>query len=79
MNRLLVSSSSPTGILSYKDHGLLICEVEPLRRRAYEVLPGVIYHEFHEDLNDLLNVRTGVGRQLKVVEEIRWTYAKWIY
>lgn len=73
------SLPSQTGVLSYKDHGLLICEAETLRRRAERVLPGAIYHEFHEDLNDLLNVRAGIAHQMKVVDQIRWTYSKWIY
>ncbi|KDB21569.1 hypothetical protein H109_06508 [Trichophyton interdigitale MR816] len=80
VNRILMSSlPSQTGVLSYKDHGLLICEAETLRRRAERVLPGAIYHEFHEDLNDLLNVRAGISHQMKVVDQIRWTYSKWIY
>ncbi|KAM5499636.1 Nuclear control of ATPase protein 2 [Microsporum canis] len=78
VNRILMASPSQTGVLSYKDHGLLLCEAETLRRRAERVLPGVIYHEFHEDLNDLLNVRSGVARQMKVVDQIRWTYSKWL-
>ncbi|KAK2801634.1 hypothetical protein FQN49_008906, partial [Arthroderma sp. PD_2] len=53
INRILMSSPSQTGVLSYKDHGLLMCETETLRRRAHQVLPGVNYHEFHDDLNDL--------------------------
>ncbi|EFR05527.1 ATPase 2 nuclear control [Nannizzia gypsea CBS 118893] len=80
INRILMSSPpSQTGVLSYKDHGLLICETETLRRRAERVLPGAIYHEFHEDLNDLLNVRSGIAHQMKVVDQIRWTYSKWLY
>ncbi|KAF3481008.1 uncharacterized protein GIQ15_06355 [Arthroderma uncinatum] len=79
INRILTSShDSRTGVLSYKDHGLLMCEAETLRRRAQQLLPGAIYHEFHDDLNDLLNVRAGVAQQMKVLDQIRWTYSKWI-
>ncbi|KMU76988.1 nuclear control of ATPase protein 2 [Coccidioides immitis RMSCC 3703] len=79
VNRILASSvPTPTGVLSYKDHGLLICEAEILRRRAYAVLPGHIYHEFHEDLTDLLNVSSGIVQQLRVLEQIRWAYSRWI-
>ncbi|KAK2737127.1 Nuclear control of ATPase protein 2 [Myotisia sp. PD_48] len=78
VNRILIAS--PAGeILSYKDHGLLICEVEVLRHKAYEALPGPVYHDFREDLNDLLDVQAGVAQQLRVVDQIRWTYAKWLY
>ncbi|KAK2760384.1 Nuclear control of ATPase protein 2 [Arachnomyces sp. PD_36] len=80
VDRVLTSSSSTTsnGILSYKDHGLLICEVHVLRQRAVRVLPGVVYHEFQEDINDLMDIRTGVEKQLRVVERIRWAYGKWL-
>ncbi|WEW59438.1 Nuclear control of ATPase protein 2 [Emydomyces testavorans] len=79
VNRILASSvPTPTGVLSYKDHGLLFCEAEILRRRAHGVLPGHIYYEFHEDLTDLLNVRTGIVQQLRVLDQIRWAYAQWI-
>lgn len=79
VNRILASSPpTTTGILSYKDHGLLICEAEILRQKAQAVLPGDIYHEFHEDLTDLLDVRSGVVQQLRILDQIRWAYAKWI-
>lgn len=80
VNRVLNSSTSttPNGILSYKDHGLLICEVHVLREKAVQVLPGVVFHEFQEDINDLMDIRTGVEKQLRVVERIRWAYGKWL-
>ncbi|EEP77725.1 predicted protein [Uncinocarpus reesii 1704] len=79
VNRVLASSTpTPTGVLSYKDHGLLICEAETLRQKAHQVLPGHIYHEFHEDLGDLLNVNSGISQQLRVLDQIRWAYAQWI-
>jgi len=76
----VLNTSSPTenGLLSYKDHGLLLCEVHVLRQRAATVLPGDIHREFLEDLNDLLDIRYGVQRQIKVVERIQWAYAKWL-
>ncbi|KAK2774196.1 Nuclear control of ATPase protein 2 [Emmonsiellopsis sp. PD_33] len=74
---LTASSTSPDGILSYKDHGLLICETDVLCQKALDILPGTIYHEFKEDINELLNVRVGVTRQLRILERVRWAYAKW--
>ncbi|KAL1955394.1 hypothetical protein VTO42DRAFT_8614 [Malbranchea cinnamomea] len=80
VDRVLTASEPlPRGVLSYKDHGLLLCEVELLRQRARQVLPGVTYHEFQEDLAELLNVRVGVERQRKVLERIRWAYRQWIH
>ena len=76
----VLTKSTPTenGMLSYKDHGLLLCEVHVLRQRAAAVLPGEIHQEFLEDVNDLLDIRYGVQRQIKVLERIQWAYAKWL-
>lgn len=75
-----LNNSSPTtdGMLSYKDHGLLLCEVHVLRERAAAVLPGNVHREFVEDVNDLIDIRNGVKKQTKVVERIQWAYSKWL-
>ena len=65
-------------MLSYKEHGLLLCEVHVLRQRARVVLPGEINTEFLEDIKDLVDLRTGVERQVRVVDRIRWAYTKWL-
>ena len=76
----ILTGSTPTsnGMLSYKDHGMLLCEVHVLRKRAQRVFPGEIYNEFLEDVNDLIDLRTGVERQIQVAERIRWAYLKWL-
>ena len=76
----ILNGSTPTsnGMLSYKDHGMLLCEVHVLRERAQRVIPGEIYNEFLEDVNDLIDLRTGVERQIQVAERIRWAYLKWL-
>lgn len=66
-------------MLSYKEHGLLLCEVHLLRQTAQQVLPGQISAEFLEELNDLMDLRTGVERQNRVVDRIRWAYSKWLH
>lgn len=66
------------GRLSYKDHGLLLCEVHLLRQRAAALVPGNVQREFIEDLNDLMDVYQGRDKQLKVVERIQWAYGKWL-
>lgn len=75
-----LTSCTPTesGILSYKDHGLLLCEGHVLRQRAAKVLPGNVQREFIEDFNDLMDIRIGIERQLKVLERIQWAYSKWL-
>ncbi|KAI9848583.1 MAG: Nuclear control of ATPase protein 2 [Sclerophora amabilis] len=79
IDRLLcASTASHSGMLSYKEHGLLLCEVQVLRQCASDVLPKEIQPEFLEELEDLLDIRIGVQPQLKVVERIRWAYGKWI-
>lgn len=70
------ATPSESGMLSYKDHGMLLCEVHILRQKAQGGLPGEIYNEFLEEVNDLVDLRTGVERQTRVVERIRWTYSK---
>ena len=75
-----LNNSSPTdsGMLSYKDHGLLLCEIHVLRKRATSILPGNMQREFLEDINDLMDIRHGIDRQIKVVERIQWAYSKWL-
>lgn len=72
------STPSESGMLSYKDHGMLLCEVHILRQKAQRVLPGEIYSEFLEEVNDLVDLRTGVESQTRVIERIRWAYSKWL-
>jgi nuclear control of ATPase protein 2 len=75
-----LTSCTPTenGILSYKDHGLLLCEGNVLRQRALKALPGSVQREFMEDFDDLMDIRTGIERQIKVLERIQWAYSKWL-
>ncbi|KAI9887634.1 MAG: Nuclear control of ATPase protein 2 [Watsoniomyces obsoletus] len=79
LDRILASSSSADNdVLSYKDHGLLLCQVHELRQHAKRTLPNDVYREFLEEIHDLEDIRMGVGKQSKVVERIRWAYARWI-
>ena len=77
----ILSAATPVnnGMLSYKEHGLLLCEVHLLRQRASSIFPSETNNEFLEDLNELVDLRTGIDRQTRVVERIRWAYAKWIW
>ncbi|KAL8699494.1 MAG: hypothetical protein Q9224_001383 [Gallowayella concinna] len=76
----ILSASAPAGngMLSYKDHGMLLCEVHVLRQAAGSVMPAEIYAEFLEEINDLIELRTGIERQIRVVDRIRWAYANWM-
>ena len=79
IDRILIGSTpSESGLLTYKDHGMLLCEVHILRQRARRLLPGEAYNDLLEDLNDLANLHTGVERQIHIVERIRWAYSKWL-
>lgn len=75
----ILTSATPTefGEVSYKDHGLLLCEVHLLRQAASSILPRRIFHDFLVEVNELVDVRSGLERQQKVVERIRWAYSKW--
>ena len=65
-------------MLSYKDHGMLLFEVHVLRQKARHILPGEIYNEFLEEVNELIELRLGIERQIRVAERIRWAYSKWL-
>lgn len=79
VDRILIGSTpTENGMLSYKDHGMLLCEVHMLRQKGQHILPGEIFNEFLEEVNDLVDLRTGVDRQVRVVERIRWAYEKWL-
>jgi len=75
---LTLAVPTPNNVLSYKDHGLLLCEVHVLRTRAKRLFPGEIEREFLEDVNDLCDINSGIQTQLKVLERIRWGYSKWL-
>ena len=80
IDRVLIGSTpSENGVLSYKDHGMLLCEVHILRQRARRILPGEIYNEFLEEVHDLIDLRTGVDRQVHITNRIRWAYARWLH
>lgn len=75
----VLTNSTPTdfGELYYKDHGLLLCEVHVLRQEAMKVMPGQVFRELVEDIDELVDVRTGVKKQEKVVQRIRWAYKRY--
>ncbi|ORY63194.1 ATP synthase regulation protein NCA2-domain-containing protein [Pseudomassariella vexata] len=71
------ATPSPNNLLSYKDHGLLVCEVHLLRRLAHQLLPADVEKDFLEDLDDLANLK-GIQSQLRALDRIRWAYSKWL-
>jgi nuclear-control-of-ATPase protein 2 len=71
------ATPSPNNLLSYKDHGLLVCEVHVLRGLAHNLLPSDIEKDFLEDLDDLANLK-GIQSQLRALDRIRWAYSKWL-
>ncbi|KAH7380601.1 ATP synthase regulation protein NCA2-domain-containing protein, partial [Pyrenochaeta sp. MPI-SDFR-AT-0127] len=75
----ILTGATPTefGEMSYRDHGLLLCEVHLLRQAASGILPRRIFHDFLVEVDELVDVRSGLERQQKVVERIRWAYSKW--
>ncbi|KAF1974744.1 NCA2-domain-containing protein [Bimuria novae-zelandiae CBS 107.79] len=78
IDRILVGATpNEFGEIYYKDHGLLLCEVHLLRQEASRVLPRRIFHDFLQEIDELVNIQSGLERQQKVVERIRWAYSKW--
>ncbi|KAJ4523666.1 Nuclear control of ATPase protein 2 [Exophiala dermatitidis] len=79
IDRTLTSAElDDDGIISEEHHGLLLCEAHLLRQRATAVLPRNIQREFLEDLEDLLDIKAGVHRQINVLRRLEWAYAKWL-
>jgi len=78
---LILTNAIPQGerqTLTYKDHGLVLCEVQDLQANGEKIFPGEIYRDFMEDLHFLTEIHQGVDRQAKVVERLRWAYRKWL-
>ncbi|KAI5794418.1 ATP synthase regulation protein NCA2-domain-containing protein [Peziza echinospora] len=75
----ILSSSTQKETLLYKEHGLLLCEMVVLRELAKNSLPKHIYGEFAEEMNDLANIHIGIYKQQRVVDRVKWAYAKWIH
>ncbi|EGS21404.1 uncharacterized protein CTHT_0032620 [Thermochaetoides thermophila DSM 1495] len=71
------ATTSENNMISYRDHGLLVCEVHVLRQLAHGVLPGEVEKEFLEDLDDLTNLKS-IQVQMKALERIRWAYAEYL-
>lgn len=74
------------GVLGYKDHGLVLCEVHQLRRlvvggeggRGNRGMRMEVVREFLEDVAELSDIGVGVERQRMVLGRIRWAYGRWL-
>lgn len=78
IDRILSEATpSPNNLLSYKDHGLLVCEVHVLRQLAHGLLPADVKKDFLEDLDDLANLK-GIQSQTRALDRLRWAYSKWL-
>jgi len=54
-----------------------LTETHVLREVAKRVLPGQVYREFLVDIQELIDIKTGVTRQKSVMGRMRWGYLKW--
>ncbi|KAL8285521.1 hypothetical protein RB597_002541 [Gaeumannomyces tritici] len=80
MDRILAEAAlnpSNDNLLSYKEYGLMVCEVHMLRKLVRGMMPADIEKEFLEDLDDVANVK-GVTAQIRALDRIRWAYSKWL-
>lgn len=79
IDRILTSSPQPNaGFLDSREYGLLAVEAISLRDIAARTFPRQVFTEFKEDFADLLDRMSGVGRQIRVADRMRWAYAKWL-
>ncbi|RMJ21049.1 hypothetical protein PHISP_08080 [Aspergillus sp. HF37] len=76
VHRTLTASRTADEVLSYQDHGVLLCDTETLLHKGRETLGRADRHEFQKDIRELVDVRQGVERQLQVVERMRWGYTR---
>ncbi|GAQ07767.1 hypothetical protein ALT_5088 [Aspergillus lentulus] len=65
---LTLSTPTDSGVLTYKDHGLLVCGADILLQKAATVLRGADLREFQEDIGDLLDIHIGIQRQTQVIK-----------
>jgi nuclear-control-of-ATPase protein 2 len=78
IDRILTEARpAESNVLSYKDHGLLLCELHVLRSLARRLLPREIERDFLEDVEDLANIK-GINVQAKALHRIRWAYGRWL-
>lgn len=75
----ILTTATPTNnnLLSYKDHGLLLCEVHVLRKSAHRLFPGDVERDFLFDVDDLLATNSGIGAQMQVLNRLRWAYERY--
>lgn len=75
----ILSEAVPTqnNLLSYKDHGLLVCEVHVLRNLVHGLLPVEVERDFLEDLEDLVTLKA-ISVQQRALDRIRWSYFRWL-
>ncbi|KKK18397.1 hypothetical protein ARAM_003696 [Aspergillus rambellii] len=73
---LTLSVPTANGLLTYRNHGLLISNADTLLRKAEIVLKGEDFYTFQEDIGDLIN-ENRADLQLKIIERMTWTYSKW--
>ncbi|KAL8900265.1 MAG: hypothetical protein Q9207_005778 [Kuettlingeria erythrocarpa] len=78
IDRILDRSPPSNGLLSYKDHGMLLCEIHILRQSAQHVMPRGVFAEFLEEVDELIDLHAGIERQIRAVDRIRWAYSEWI-
>lgn len=64
--------------LSFKDHGLLLCEVNKVRKMSKGLLPRDIERNYLKDLEDVSNHASGLNLQTTALNRIRKTYGKWL-
>ena len=79
IDRILTASpQSDAGMLSFEEYGLLVCEAVVLRDIAVKTFSKQALRNFIHDFNDLIDNASGVGRQIRVSDRIRWAYARWL-
>lgn len=74
IDRLLTAAdrSANNGLLTFRDQGLLLCEVYLLQEYAKKVLPRDELGGFTEEMEEMAEIRRGIERQRRIGKRVRW-------
>ena len=77
LNDALYANRSELKTLTNKQYGSIFCEMQILRQEAISLVPSEIATMFSQDIGQLLDRRTGIEHQIRIVDRIRLTCGKY--
>jgi nuclear control of ATPase protein 2 len=74
---ILCNAELDEGRISFKDYGLVLCEVDTLRKLAHGLLPERVESDLTQDLLAFTDRSGTYAYQVLALKRIRWAYAEW--